>query len=126
MTDAWTEPRPSNECSRSASDPSSAPIAVRTGPAFTIASRPRCGRDPCAARPTISISLQTTPLSATAMLLEDPGLEATRGCPCHDRRGGSPFARTVGHERRVDRVGGDEVGEELLKVRHALPPRFLG
>ena len=36
---------------RSPSAASSAPSAVRTGPALTIASTPRCGREPCAARP---------------------------------------------------------------------------
>ena len=48
MTEAWIEPRPTSGCSRRPSAPSSSPIAVRIGPALTIASVPRCGRDPCA------------------------------------------------------------------------------
>ena len=50
---------------RSPSAASSSPSAVRTGPALTIASTPRCGREPWAARPVTSISAHTKPLWAT-------------------------------------------------------------
>ena len=50
---------------RAWSSPSSSPSAVSTGPVLTIASTPRCGREPCAARPVTSTSCQTKPRCAT-------------------------------------------------------------
>ena len=48
---------------------SSSSMPTRTRPIFAIASMPRCGREPCAARPIVSTSRLTKPRWATATFI---------------------------------------------------------
>jgi hypothetical protein len=67
MSEECALPLPRRGCVGWARNSRSSPsIPTRTRPIFAIASMPRCGRDPCAARPIVSISKQTKPRCATA------------------------------------------------------------
>ena len=128
------EPVPSSACPFPARRrSSSAATPESTGPMAAIASIPRSGRDPCAARPSVSTSNATNPLCAiaTTSSVGSATIAASRssggrGLPC--RRCRPPRRRPrvdddVAAQAVASRRGADQHdrGERALHVAGAAP-----